>query len=63
MVFALLLHNMCHNLALEDEIHAHATCPLCNVFRGRFGFSPDQNELIDSLSDQSLTPAQATSIA
>ena len=26
-------------------------------------FSPDQNELIDSLSDQSLTPAQATTIA
>ena len=48
---------------LEDEIHALATCPLYNVVRGRFGFSPDQNELIDSLSDQSLTPAQATTIA
>ena len=48
---------------LEDEIHALATCPLYNVVRGRFGFSPDQNELIDSLSDQSLTPARATTIA
>ena len=48
---------------LEDEIHALATCPLYNVVRGRFGFSPDQNELIDSLSDQSLTSAQATTIA
>ena len=43
---------------LRDEIHALATCPLYNVVRGRFGFSPDQNELIDSLSDQSLTPAR-----
>ena len=48
---------------LEDEIHALATCPLYNVVRGRFGFSPDQNELIDSLSDQSLTPARASTIA
>ena len=37
---------------------ALATCPLYNVVRERLGFSPDQNELIDSLSDQSLTPAR-----
>ena len=49
---------------VEDEFHALAKCPLYTNIRKKFNFSPCRSdELIDLLSDQALSPTQATAVA
>ena len=49
---------------IEDECHVLTRCPLYTPIKKKFNFYPkDLSELAGLLSNQNLTPAQATAIA
>ena len=54
----------CRVLVHEDELHVLTQCPPYTPLKNKFKFYPnDPSELVGLLSNQNMTPVQATAIA